>query len=294
MTKVGEKYYEILRAWIADGARLDLGVARVKGIEVFPSNPVLPEPGAMQQFRVMAAYTDGRTRDVTAESFIESGNGDVAAAVADANGLLNTLRRGEAPVLARFEGAYAATTLTVMGDRSGFVWKQPETWGRIDELVAAKWQRMKIAPSELCSDADFLRRVYLDLAGMPPSAEEVRAFLANPAPVREKRDAVIDKLIGSPEFVEHWTNKWSDLLQVNSKFIGVPGVQLFRGWIRKEIESNTPYDQFARKILTATGSNNWWNATSRTVALLTRLRHGWPRSTNRTRGASRRGAHPPT
>ncbi|MEQ1853439.1 MAG: DUF1549 and DUF1553 domain-containing protein, partial [Chthoniobacteraceae bacterium] len=230
-------------------------VARVKGIDVFPRNPVVPDAGAMRQFRVVATYTDGRTRDVTAEAFIDSGNGDVAAAVPEMNGLLNTLRRGEAPVLARFEGAYAATTLTVMGDRSGFVWKQPETWGRIDELVAAKWKRMKIEPSGLCGDADFLRRVYLDLTGVPPSAEEVRSFLADTAPVRAKRDAVIDRLIGSPEFVEHWTNKWCDLLQVNSKFIGAQGVQLFRGWIRKQVEDNTPYDQFVRAILTASGSN---------------------------------------
>ncbi|MEO6786466.1 MAG: DUF1549 domain-containing protein, partial [Chthoniobacteraceae bacterium] len=254
-TKLGEKYYEIMRAWIADGARLDLGVPRVKSIEMFPKNPVVPEPGARQQFRVVATFADGKARDVTAEAFVDSGNGDVAAALPEGNGLINTLRRGEAPVLARYEGNYAATTLTVMGDRSGFVWKQPDTWGRIDELVAAKWQRMKIEPSGVCSDADFLRRVYLDLAGQPPSSEELRAFLADTTPMRQKRDAVIDKLIGSPEFIEHATNKWCDLLQVNSKFLGGQGVQLFRDWIRKEIADNTPYDQFVRKILTASGSN---------------------------------------
>ncbi len=254
-TKLGEKYYEIMRAWIADGAKLDLAVPRVKAIEVFPKNPVVPEPGARQQFRVVATFADGKTRDVTAEAFVDSGNGDVAAALPESNGLINTLRRGEAPVLARYEGNYAATTLTVMGDRSGFSWKQPETWGRIDELVAAKWERMKIEPSGVCNDADFLRRVYLDLAGTPPSAEEVRAFLADTTPMRAKRDAIIDKLIGSPDFIDHATNKWCDLLQVNSKFLGTQGVQLFRDWIRKEIADNTPYDQFVKKILTASGSN---------------------------------------
>ena len=254
-TKLGEKYYEILRAWIADGAKLDLGVQRVKSIEVFPKNPVVPEPGARQQFRVVATFADGKTRDVTAEAFVDSGNGDVAAAIPETNALINTLRRGEAPVLARYEGNYAATTLTVMGDRSGFTWKQPETWSRIDELVAAKWQRMKIEPSGVCGDADFLRRVYLDLTGQPPTTEELRAFLADEKPLREKRDAVIDRLVGSPEFIEHATNKWCDLLQVNSKFLGAQGVQLFRNWIRKEIADNTPYDQFVKKVITASGSN---------------------------------------
>ncbi|HET6407672.1 MAG TPA: DUF1549 domain-containing protein, partial [Chthoniobacteraceae bacterium] len=254
-TKLGETYYEIMRSWIADGARLDVNVPKVTKIDVFPHNPVVQDIGSRQQFRIVATYANGKTRDVSAEAFIESGNMDVAAIVQDANGLVKTLRRGEAPVLARYEGNYAATTITVMGDRTGFTWQPSETWGRIDDLVAAKWQRMKISPSELCSDSDFLRRVYLDLTGLPPSADEVRAFLADTTPTRQKRDAVVDRLIGSAEFVEHWTNKWADMLQVNSKFIGGEGATLFRQWIRKEIESNTPYDQFVRKVITATGSN---------------------------------------
>ncbi len=251
-TKLGEKYYEILRAWIADGAKLDLKAPRVTKIEVFPRDPVVQQIGARQQVRIVATYNDGKVRDVTAEAFLDSGNTDVAKT--DGGGLVETLRRGEAPLLARYEGNYAATTLTVMGDRTGFNWQQPETWSRIDELVAAKWQRMRIQPSEICSDPDFLRRVYLDLTGLPPTAEEVRAFVAETGPVREKRNAIIDKLIGSPEFVEHWTNKWADMLQVNSKFLGSEGVKSFREWIRNEVAANTPYDQFVRKVITASGS----------------------------------------
>ncbi len=262
VTKVGSKYYDILRAWIADGAKLDVNAPRVMKIDVFPRDPVVQQIGVRQQMRIVATYSDGRMRDVTAEAFVESGNTDVASK--DEDGLVVALRRGEAPLLARYEGAYAATTLTVMGDRTGFVWQQPETWSRIDELVATKWQRMKIEPSGLATDADFLRRVSLDLTGLPPTAEEVRAFIADPQPLREKRNAVIDKLIGSPEFVEHWTNKWSDMLQVNSKFLGSEGAKLFREWIKNEVATNTPYDQFVKKIVTATGSNkdnpaaNYW------------------------------------
>jgi hypothetical protein len=252
-TKVGDKYYDILRAWIADGAKLDLQAPRVTKIDVSPKDPVVQQIGARQQVRIVATYSDGKVRDVTAEAFVESGNMDVAAT--DGGGLVQTLRRGEAPLLARYEGNYAATTLTVMGDRTGFTWQQPETWSRIDELVASKWQRMKIQPSGLSTDADFLRRVYLDLTGLPPSAEEVRAFLADSSPVREKRNIVIDKLIGSPEFVDHWTNKWADMLQVNSKFLGGEGAKQLREWIKKEVAANTPYDRFVKKIITASGSN---------------------------------------
>ncbi|MDB6153631.1 MAG: repeat-containing protein, partial [Chthoniobacteraceae bacterium] len=252
-TKLGEKYYEILRAWISEGAQLNLEAPRVAKIELFPRDPVVQQLGGRQQMRAVATYSNGETRDVTAEAFIESGNSDVSTT--DGGGLMKTLRRGESPVLARFEGAYAATTLTVMGDRTGFEWQEPPAFNRIDELVAAKWKRMRIAPSEVCNDADFIRRVQLDLIGLPPSANEVRAFTADPREQRVKREELIDKLVGSPDYVEHWANKWADMLQVNSKFLGSEGARSFREWIRKELELNTPYDQFVRKILTATGSN---------------------------------------
>ncbi len=246
-------YERTLRRWIAGGAKLDLSVARVVKLEIFPKDPVIETIGDGQQMRVVATYSDATTRDVTREAFIDSGNTEVATG--DRQGVMTAIRRGEAPVLARFEGSYAATTLTVMGDRNGFVWQTPETWGRIDELVANKWQRMKIRPSGLCSDAEFLRRVYLDLTGLPPTADDVRAFLADGRDTRAKRNAVIDRLIGSDDFIEHWTNKWADLLQVNRKFLGPEGAAAFRAWIRGQVAANTPYDQFVQQIMTATGSN---------------------------------------
>lgn len=248
-----EPYYRILRAWISQGARLDLSSPKVTRIEISPADPVIERIGARQQFRVVATYADGRTRDVTREAFIESGNTEVATA--DRHGLLTAVRRGEASVLARYEGAYTATTLTVMGDRKGFVWEDPPAFNKIDELVAAKWKRLKIRPSELASDAEFLRRVYLDLTGLPPSADEVRAFLADKTETRVKREAVIDRLIGTEAYVEYWTNKWADLLQVNRQFLGTEGAAAFRKWIREQVARNTPYNEFAYKILTASGSN---------------------------------------
>ena len=253
-TTVDAPYYQVLRQWIANGAILDLKSPRVVKIEVFPQNPVVQKIGSRQQMRVLATYGDGATRDVTAEAFIESGNTDVAST--GPSGLITTLRRGEAPVLARYEGNYAATTLTVMGDRSGFVWHEAPAWGQIDQLVAAKWKRMKIEPSELCTDLEFIRRVYLDLIGLPPTPEAIEAFLKDPRDTQIKRDEVIASLIGRPEYVDFWANKWADLLQCNSKFLGSDGAEIFRGWIRTQVEKNVPYDQFAREILTASGSTH--------------------------------------
>jgi WD40 repeat protein len=262
VTARDSRYYRIIRDWIAGGAKLDLASPRVTGIRLFPENPVIQAIGGAQQFRVLAEFADGAIRDVTRESFIDSSNTEVATH--DKSGLLTSLRRGEAAVLARYEGRYAATTLTVMGDRSGFAWQEPPAFNKIDRLAAAKWQRMKIQPSELASDETFLRRAYLDLTGVPPTADAVRAFLATgsaggpPAPTpspQAKRAALIDSLIGSEPFVEHWTNKWADLLQVNRKFLGAEGAKTYRDWIRGEIAENRPYDQFVRRILTASGSN---------------------------------------
>ncbi|REJ72323.1 MAG: DUF1553 domain-containing protein [Planctomycetota bacterium] len=253
LTKPGHPYYVTIRQWIAEGAPLDLNTPRVVGIDIEPKNPVIQQIGAKQQLRIVATYEDGQTRDVTGEAYVDSGNTEVAEV--NRHALVTTIRRGEAPLLARYEGNYAATTVTSMGDRSGFVWQEPEVWNEVDRFVAEKWERMKILPSELCSDDEFLRRAYLDLTGLPPTAEEVRDFLADERETRVKRDEVVDKLIGSDPYIDYWTNKWADMLQVNRKFLGAEGAALLRQWIRGEVAENTPYDEFCYKVLTATGSN---------------------------------------
>jgi len=253
LIKPGQPYYEIIRNWIAGGAELDMATPRVVSIDILPKNPTLEKIGHKQGMKVEATYANGKKRDVTKEAFIESGNTDVATA--GPSGELTAVRRGEAPILARYEGAYTASTLTVMGDRGEFVWRDQPANNKIDELVAGKWKRMKILPSELCTDADFIRRVYLDLTGLPPTSQQVQDFLKDERDTKVKRDELVDKLVGSEAYIDQWSNKWADLLQVNSKFLGDEGAKLFRTWIRDQIAKNRPYDEFARDILTASGSN---------------------------------------
>lgn len=252
-TNVGEPYYNLVRQWISQGVKLDLNASRVTKIDVLPLNPIVPLPGMKQQVTVMATFADGTVRDVTREAFIESG--DIEIIEANTSGVLTTLRRGEAPVLVRYEGAYAATTIICMGDRTGFAWQEPPHYNYIDGLVYKKLQQVKIIPSDLCTDDEFLRRAYIDLTGLPPTSAQVRAFLADARDSKTKREALIDTLVGNKDYVEHWTNKWADLLQVNRKFLGEEGSIALRNWIKESVATNKPYDKFAAEVITASGSN---------------------------------------
>ena len=121
-------------------------------------------------------------------------------------------------------------------------------------MVYDKLKRVRILPSDLCTDAEFTRRLYLDLTGVPQTPSQVQTFLDDHANSRQKRERLIDHLIGQPEYVEHWTHKWADLLQCNRKFLGEKGVWLFRKWIHDSVAKNKPYDKFVRDLLMASGS----------------------------------------
>ncbi|HWY87382.1 MAG TPA: DUF1549 domain-containing protein [Gemmataceae bacterium] len=253
LTQPGEPYYDLIRAWITQGVKLDLATPRVAKIEIQPEHPVLPLIGSEQQMTVWATYGDGSRRDVTAEAFLVSSNTEVATV--DRGGVVKAIRRGETAMLARYEGNYAAASMIIMGDRSGFVWQPVPEFNFIDGLVYTKLKEVRILPAGVCGDADFIRRLYLDLTGLPPEPDAVRAFLKDSRNSKEKRDELIDKLVGSPDFVAHWTNKWADLLEVNRKFLGIKGAEAFRGWIKEAVDKNMPYDQFCYQLLTGSGSN---------------------------------------
>ena len=249
----GEPYYEILRSWIADGVTFDPDDPGVVKIEVLPQGTTIPLPELSQQMKVIATFEDGSRRDVTSEAFIEPS--DIEVLAIDKTGLVTALRRGEAAVLARYEGAYAATQIYIMGDRTGYAWPGVPAYNYIDKLVYKKQRQVKVLPSDVCTDAEFVRRIYLDLTGLPPEPNVVEAFLADERDRRVKRDELVESLIGNPDFVDHWTNKWADMLQVNAKVLGVGGARDLRNWIRHAVDANMPYDKFVYEVITATGSN---------------------------------------
>jgi hypothetical protein len=244
--------YQTISQWIAEGFQYS-ETPRPTKLEIQPTSPLLDKTGQKQQLQVIAHYPDGITRDVTRDAVFEISNFEVA--VVAGSGQVKAVRRGETSVLVRYEGAYGNTTVTVLGNRPGYAWKDSPTHNFIDQHVHNKLERLKILPSEVCTDAEFLRRASLDLIGLPANVEQTRAFLNDPRPSQEKRNAKIDELLDSPEYIDHWTLKWSDLLLSNRKFIREQGVWGFRNWIRQSLAENQSYDQFVYELMTAAGSS---------------------------------------
>lgn len=125
----------------------------------------------------------------------------------------------------------------------------------IDKLVSKKLSKLGVQP-ELCSDPVFLRRVFLDVIGTLPTAQEAREFLQDPD--KNKRTLLIDRLLERDEFAFYWAMKWSDLLRVKAEFpvnLWPNAAQAYHHWILTSLRENKPYDQFVRELLTSNGSN---------------------------------------
>ncbi len=132
----------------------------------------------------------------------------------------------------------------------------PEPTCEIDRLVCARLAKLGIERARLSSDAVFLRRAYLDVIGTLPTAEEARAFLADPSPT--KRAALIDALLARPEYADYWAMRWSDVLRIKAEFpinLWPNAAQAYHRWVRTALAENLPYDAFARALLTSSGSN---------------------------------------
>ncbi len=226
------QYYKTTLAWLSQGVPFgDAKADEVARLEVAPTDILMPKPGLSQQIVVMARYPDGTTRDVTREASYTSNTPSVAEVTQD--GLLASQRKGEAALLVRYEGNFVTVSTTILAETPGFKWVESPQYNYIDKAVDRKLQKLRILPSPLSTDAEFVRRVSLDLIGVPPTPEEVGAFLRDKTPSREKRARLVDQLLARPEYVDHWSLKWGDLLKSNRKFLGQKGMWRFRDWLRQ-------------------------------------------------------------
>ncbi len=244
--------FKILRDWIAEGAKADpAGTPRCVRLEVYPNQKrILQRKDGTQQISATAHFADGVKRDVTQLVAFESTNTEIATV--DKAGLVTPHNRGEAVILVRFLEYIESVPLMFIDEVPGFEWIQPRTKNYIDELVNAKLKQLQYLPAPTCSDAVFLRRVHLDVVGVLPTIQETNAFLADSDV--DKRAKLIDRLLEQDAYPKFWALKWGDLLKMTSKLVGADGVYKYHRWVEAAIRSNMPYDQFAKELLSASGS----------------------------------------
>jgi hypothetical protein len=254
--------FKVLAGWIAQAmpAPTDSD-ARVTKIEVLPGEASL-RPGAQQQLLVTAYFSDGHTADVTRWAKYDSG--DEGVATVDNNGRVSMHSNGEAPVTVWYQShvTFARLRIPFPSKLEDAVFLKAARHNYIDDAVLKHLQVLHIPPSPPADDAEFMRRAYLDAAGILPRPAEVERFLKDPSP--EKRRRLIDDLMKRPEFVDYWAYKWSDLLLVSSNHLSNEEMWSYYNWIRNSVASDKPWNQFATEIVTATGNTlengaaNYW------------------------------------
>jgi hypothetical protein len=242
--------YRLLRDWIAEGTQ-DGAAPKLARLEVFPPYRLLHAPAAQQQLAVTAVFADGTRRNVTGLARFSVNDPSIADVSPD--GLVTAQKMGEVAVLVGYLNEVATARLTFLRDVPGFVWKAPAEQNFVDRHVFAKLRLLRIQPSDLCTDDEFVRRVYLDVCGILPTPAETRRFLASKEP--DKRAKLIDQLLERPEYADCWALKWVDRLGCNNRFVGQRGAYSYRQWIHAQINANVPFDHFVREIITASGPN---------------------------------------
>lgn len=242
--------YRVIAEWIAAGAPPPADKdPEVTGLEVYPPASIL-QPNSTQQLVVRAKYSDGRTEDVT--NWVKFTSANEGVATVDDSGLVKLTGHGESAITLWYASKvlYARVTVPFINQTPVISDFRPRNF--IDNLASAKWKSLNLTPSKSADDATFLRRAYLDAAGILPTADEVETFLADADP--NKRAKVIDQLLNRDEYADYWAYKFSDLLLVSSRKLRTPAMWAFYNWIRDSVQTNKPWDQFARDIFTGAGS----------------------------------------
>lgn len=249
--KADDPLAKTLVDWIADAAPNKSDDPAPVGLEIVPSQRWLESTDDAQQLRVEARLSDGSSRDVTHLAHFSAS--PVGKAEVTADGLVRRLSHGEVTVATTFGEQFATSRIAFLRPADGFVWPNPPVTNHIDQLVFERLRRLRVAPSDLCDDATFLRRAWLDVCGLLPPSEDVRRFLADNS--SDKRAKLVDDLLDKPQYADFWGMKWADRLGCNQRFVGKTGAIKYHAWIRHQIASNVPEDEFARQLLTASGGN---------------------------------------
>jgi hypothetical protein len=241
--------YRVLSEWIAAGAPGPRnGEPRITKLDVYPSDRVLL-PRTEQHLLVTAQFSDGHTEDVTHWAKYSSNEEPIAHV--DDEGLVTMHSAGETAISVWYLGKVTFARVSVPFNTSAVSSSSSSSSSSIDTLVHAKLTKLHLRESALCTDAEFIRRVFLDTIGTLPTTTETRAFLTDTNP--DRRNRLIDSLLDRPEYVDFWVYKWGDLLRINRDLVGGKGMSALQSWVRQSVEENKPWDRFAYELVTAGG-----------------------------------------
>lgn len=253
----GSPAYEAIVEWIEAGMpRVDENDPVFERIELSPAPQPL-FPGQELDLKVTAYYSDGSTRDITETSFFQSSDTPIVSVNSRGNLKAGQLP-GEATIMARYMGQIAtwSTVIPRPNPIDPAQYEKLPVSNFIDTLVWKKLRDLNVLPSEPIDDTKYLRRVYLDLIGRLPTADEVTSYLKDNT--ADKRNLIVEQLLDRPEYVDFWANKWADLLRPNPYRVGIKATMSLDAWIRDSFRQNQPLDKFASELITAKGST-WRN-----------------------------------
>ena len=251
---VDSEHYNTVLRWLQAGAPNDSGIVpSVVSVELFPKNAVMDGEGETQRLTVRAKYSDGTDRDVTNLAFFSTNN-ETSAEIAQ-TGIVTAHARGEAFIMARFSTHTVGSQFIILP--KGLQYEDPKTsdFNYIDTLVHNKLRKLRIVPSEVCSDEEFMRRVFIDITGTLPGTDEYQFFVTDTDP--HKREKLVEELLQRKEFVDIWVMKWAEILQVRTiaNRVEKKPMLAYFNWLREKIASNTPTDQMVREILGSSGGS---------------------------------------
>jgi hypothetical protein len=249
---VGSWQYNVFKRWIESGAREtpEHDATTVK-LEVSPSEVVFSSAGEQAALRVLAHWSDGSIEDITPLCRYQVN--DESIAHVDTEGVVTGKDRGDTNLIIFYDSAVAIMqVLRPLSDKVGPRYPDVATPTKIDELNVAKLRKLGIVPSDLCSDAEFLRRVSLDLTGTLPTPQEIEVFLADRSP--GKRVAKIEELLTRPTYVARWTTKLCEITGNSPKHFQdqAPPDEYSKNWyewIARRVRENVPYDEIAAGIV---------------------------------------------
>ncbi|MCI0683694.1 MAG: DUF1549 and DUF1553 domain-containing protein [Gemmataceae bacterium] len=247
--------YQLLRDWISQGAPWSKGSGAVEKVILNPPEIAFNKAGEARQVQVSARFSDGSEADIT--PFCDFRTNDDAVAEVTNLGLVKSLRPGSTAIVVSYRGNVLPLRLMVpMEMPAGFAYPKTPEVNYVDREVFARLKLLNMAPSDLSSDAEFLRRVTIDTIGQLPTPDEVRSFLADKDP--HKRQKKIDELLVHPLHAALWATKFSDITGNDTQSLEIPNnikskrSQQWHDWLRKRVQENMAYDEIVRGILCAT------------------------------------------